>query len=129
MENALTHNGTVTIHNPATGEYRTFQIRTQPKDSRFAPGKRIVALLCGPDNESDYDPFAFVDDRNVHVWKKKRGGIYEIYARMLANPPAFQAKGAEYLWAGTCRCCNRKLTVPSSIKSGIGPVCAEKGAS
>lgn len=128
MENALTHNGKVTIHNPATGEYRTFQIRTQKADARFAPGKRVVALLCGPDNESDYTPFAFASEQGVFVWKKKRGGIFDIYARMLANPQPFIEKGAEYLWAGKCRMCNRTLTVPDSIKSGIGPVCASKGA-
>lgn len=121
-----THNGKVTIHNPATGQHRTFQIRTQPQDARFAPGQRIVALLNGPDNQSDYQPFGFVTSNGIKVWRKKEGTVFQTYAKMLDNPEAFQAKGAEYLFSGKCRKCNRELTVPESIKSGIGPVCAGK---
>ena len=29
---------------------------------------------------------------------------------------------------GKCGACGRKLTVPDSIKSGIGPVCAARAA-
>ena len=43
-----THNGTITIHNPKTGDHRTFQIKTQPADAKFAPGRRVVSLLTGP---------------------------------------------------------------------------------
>jgi hypothetical protein len=46
-------NGRYTIQNRTTGEHRTFIIRTQPKDSKFAPGCRVAALLTGPDNDSD----------------------------------------------------------------------------
>ena len=28
---------------------------------------------------------------------------------------------------GTCAVCNRPLTEPESIKTGIGPICREKG--
>jgi len=122
-----THNGTITIKNPATGEHRTFQIRTQPDDARFAPGKRIVSLLDGSNNEFDYTGFGFVnDDGSIAVWRKKSGGVFDVYARMLSNPESFQKRGAEYLFAGKCRICNRKLTTPESIERGIGPVCAEK---
>ena len=33
-----THNGTITVSNPATGQHRTFRVRTQKPDARFAPG-------------------------------------------------------------------------------------------
>lgn len=126
MFNVKTHNGKVTINNPVTGGHRTFQIRTQPKDSRFAPGKRVVALLAGPDNTSDYTPFGFVETDGIHVWRKKRGGVFDTYAKMLDKPQTFEAKGAVYLSSTRCRVCNRELTTPESIQSGIGPICADR---
>ena len=120
------HNGKITISNPDSGGHRTFSIKTQPQDSRFAPGKRVVALLSGSDNQSDYTGFGFVNENGISVWRKKQGTIFAVYARMLDNPSKFEAKGAEFLFSGKCRKCNRELTVPSSIKSGIGPICAGK---
>ena len=119
------HNGTITIKSP-TGAHRTFQIRTQPADSRFAPGKRVVALLNGPDNESSYQPFGFVSNMGIQVWRKKQTKTFNTFAQMLERPESFEAKGAEYLFSGKCRICNRKLTVPESIESGIGPICAKR---
>jgi hypothetical protein len=120
-----THNGKVTVVSPS-GEWRTFQIRTQ-KPGQWCEGKRIVALLSGPDNTSDYEPFGFVNAQGqIVVWKKKRGGVFDTYANMLTAPSKWIAKGVEYMVEGHCRRCNRVLTVPSSIQSGIGPVCAGK---
>jgi len=125
-----THNGRVTIENPATGGHRTFRIRTQPADAKFAPGKRVVSLLTGPDNGHDYTGFAFADEGGVHVWAKYRARefeadtVYQTYARMLADPERWKARGCVYLFEGRCRVCNRALTDPESIRSGIGPVCA-----
>ena len=121
------HNGKITIASP-TGNHRTFSIKTQKVDSNFAPGKRVVALLNGPDNQSDYCGFGFISNngQDINVWKKKQGGIFDQYAKMLLNPDKYQELGAEYLFSGTCRMCNRELTVPSSIESGIGPICAKK---
>lgn len=121
-----THNGRITASNPATGNHRTFRVRTQPQDAKFAPGKRVVSLLVGPDNESDYQGFAFVDEFGIQVWRSKLGGVYETYARMLANPDAWAEKGVEWQFEGRCRVCNRALTDPVSIELGIGPVCREQ---
>ena len=69
-------NGTFTMTNRESGEHRTFQIRTQPDDAKFAPGKRVIALLRGPDNESDYQPFGFVsEDGTIYVWRSKQGDL------------------------------------------------------
>lgn len=124
--NLATHNGTITIENPATRQHRTFSIRTQPEDAKFAPGQRIVALLTGPCNESDYQGFGFVaEDGTVLVWRSKRGGDFEKFADMLANPVSWMTRtGVNYLFEGRCIRCNRKLTTPESIRTGIGPVCA-----
>lgn len=123
-----THNGTITIRNSRTGNHRTFRIRTQPANAKFAPGKRIVSLLTGSDNENDYRGFGFVnDDGRIFVWSKFRspgvGRVFETYASMLMEPEKYIASGCEYLWSERCRKCNRRLTDPLSIELGIGPKC------
>jgi len=125
-----THNGTVTLKNPATGNHRTFQIRTQPDDSKFAPGQRIVALMDGPDNVNSYRPFGFISESGwINLWRKHRESkTFQTYAHMLRDPNHWEENHSiEYLHEGRCRICNRKLTTPDSVESGIGPVCAARG--
>ena len=123
--NIRTHNGEVTIENPETGGYRTFSIRTQGEDSRFAPGRRVVALLAGPDNTSDYQGFGFADASGIKVWGKKAAKkSFCTFADMLENPSKWESKGAVYHFSTKCRVCNRKLTPPESVTSGIGPICS-----
>jgi hypothetical protein len=127
-------NGTYTMTSPKGG-HRTFSIKTQPADSKFAPGKRILALLTGPDNEANYTSFAFVTDQGITVWRSKRGkgrehSAYDWYATMLWSlarrgaESQWNAKGYELLVEGRCLRCNRKLTDPVSISTGLGPICA-----
>lgn len=123
-----THNGVYTVTSSKTGEHRTFMIRTQDTDAAFAPGERIVALLTGPDNENDYQPFGFVKPGGrIVVWKKHRGGEFEQLARMLEHLEEHQQAGRVAVdHEGRCRRCNRRLTTPESIRSGIGPVCERR---
>lgn len=133
MVNPLTtHNGILTVHNPATGQHRTFRIRTQPKDAKFAPGKRTVALLTGPQNTTDYTGFAFLETTpngavDLRVWRKRRAPVgqpftqYELLARFLERLGT--VAGVEINFEGACRVCNRALTTPESVAEGIGPVC------
>jgi hypothetical protein len=127
------HNGSYTIENSATGEHRTFRIRTQPADSRFAPGERVVALLVGPDNSHDFQGFGFVKPDGITVFRSKRGdgkkSAHEVYAAMLwslarlGEGSPWHKRGYRILASRTCLRCNRKLTTPDSIKMGIGPEC------
>ena len=120
-----THNGKLTIRNPATNGHRTFSIKTQPENARFAPGERIVALLTGSDNTASYTPFGFIQpDGSVRLFRSKADGLWLKYADMVSRPDAYPS--AEYLFEGHCRVCNRLLTHPESIKSGIGPNCGGK---
>ena len=125
---AKTHNGTMTIRNPKTGGHRTLRVRTETwnkgKDNEST--HRVVSLLTGSNNEADYTRFGFVaDDGTVRVWKKYRGTAFDQYGSMLNHQKRWESNhGLEFLFATTCRVCNRKLTTPESIESGIGPVCA-----
>jgi hypothetical protein len=127
--NLGTHNGYITVENPATGGHRTFKVTTAK--SGPLEGKRIVSLLSGPDRD-DYacwTGFGFVgEDGNVVLWKSYRElgkGAWAFYARSLSNPVHYAVtKGLRYWFAGRCRRCGRVLTRPDSIAAGIGPECA-----
>ncbi len=128
-------NGCHTIQNRTTGMHRTFSIRTQPKDAVFAPGARIISLLTGPDT---WDAFGFVNDHEIRVWKRYVAAdgyprtTWQVYALMLVSIVGLKlskwTEKYEHLLEGTCVVCNRKLTNPESIKTGIGPVCAGRSS-
>lgn len=125
MEAIATHNGMITMLNPETGNHRTIRIRTQPQDSKFKPGERLIGLLTGPDNTNDFHNFGEVNpDGSIKVWYKQRGTVMEQYARMIEHPEVFQEKGIEYLFDTRCRRCNRQLSDPESVRNGIGPTCS-----
>jgi hypothetical protein len=122
-------NGTFTITNVRTMEHRTFQVRTQRDDARFAPGQRILSVLTGPNNTNDYQGIAFLNG-GLNVWKRHRGGRFEDYAKFVwkffNNPEPEWADQFVVEWATTCIRCNRMLTHPLSIAVGIGPDCGDR---
>lgn len=131
--NPRTHNGEVTIHNPRTGNHRTFRIQTQSDQSNFMPGCRIVSLLTGSDNETNYTPFGFANERfGVTVWKKYQSAKgqpptdWERYRNLLNDVAGGMRAGLEYHISGACRRCNALLTTPRSIRLGIGPTCEKR---
>lgn len=119
--NIATHNGTVTVES-TTGDHRTFRIRRQADDAKFAPGERILEMLIGPNNESDFAGIGFVKDGGkVILWSKHKDKAKLI--SVLTDVSLWEMRGFRYLIEATCRRCNRKLTTPESIESGIGPTC------
>lgn len=127
-------NGLFTITFP-DGSHKTLKIRRIPDNSNFAPGKRTLSLLIGPDNTQDYEQFAFVTETGVQVWKNKRGGKerpskFEQYA-MLIWDMAVKGEaldGYELEISKRCLRCNRTLSTPESLAAGIGPECVKKAA-
>lgn len=129
--------GKITFRNVETGDHRTFQLRRQPTDADFAPGKTVLSLLTGSDNTSDYTGFAFVSEKNgVSVWRSKRTSAhFRYYANMVAgflfdeNAEQLQVQDRVYSIHAERRCavCGRTLTTPESTELGIGPICAAKG--
>ena len=122
-------NATVTLVSTKTGTRFTYRFR-KAEDSPTI----FISLLNGPDNEADYKYLGRVADR---LWiGRKVPKPYDI------SPDSLGAKALVWAWErlnrgelpealeiwheGRCGRCNRKLTVPASIASGIGPECATK---
>jgi hypothetical protein len=124
-------NGTFTISNPKTGQHRTVDISTQKEDAKFAPGERIISLLIGQDNTTDYKGFGFVKDDHIVLWRKARGGDLEKLANIvvslfrLRDRSPYAQYGLKLIESCTCIFCNRKLSDPMSAITGIGPECAK----
>lgn len=119
-------NATFTIVSKKTEERFTFRIRASEKPRLF-----FVDQMVGPSNESD---FRFIGTSNAegsfYVWKKlKEQDTPAIKALRWFLPlvGAGHLPSTVELWhEGRCGRCGRRLTVPSSIETGLGPECAGK---
>lgn len=119
------YNGKLTVTNPATGQHRTFRIKTAMKGD--LKGLRVLQLLVGSDNQIDYRGFAFVQPSGkVSLWKKFQGTDFAKLAMIVERSEWYaEHRGLEYQYSVRCRRCNRELTDPQSIEAGIGPYCRE----
>jgi hypothetical protein len=125
-------NAIFTVESP-NGKHYTFKIR-QPKRDQNAP--HFVSLLSGPDNENDYTYLGMLATvngqptvkltkasrmtENSAPVKVARWALKHVFGdRMLPLGYAIHHEGK-------CGCCGRTLTVPESIKRGIGPECWER---
>lgn len=124
---ALAGNATLTLRSKVSGNRFTYRIR-RPGDDR----PHFVSLLNGSDNEGSYEYLGtIINDSYGHGRKSK------------ITADAMSAKAFDWFWLamrknimpialeiwheGRCGRCGRKLTVPESIASGIGPECAKRG--
>lgn len=105
---------------------------------RYGTPRRVpifVAVLSGPENTSDYTYLG-------QLWQDAEKFTYSVGRKSRVGADAPSQKAATWLalalnfpeklsqceiWhEGRCGRCGRRLTVPSSIESGIGPECATK---
>jgi hypothetical protein len=119
-------NATITVQSRRTGARFTYRVRKSP-DGQVS----FVQYLSGSDNERSYSYLGYV----------RRGVYFHGGAKSKAGHDASVNVAFAYTWKqlqqdemppmlevwheGRCGRCNRKLTVPTSIASGIGPDCAE----
>ena len=120
---------TITVRSPSTGNRYTFKIsQSKPEPGRFPVW--FVGVLNGPDNTDSYAYLGTIFPDGFRITKKSR--ISPDAPSAVAF--AWLARGrwedprVEVWHEGTCGKCGRKLTVPESIASGIGPTCAQKAA-
>jgi hypothetical protein len=115
------------------GEHRTLRVERAMDDFfGFFSGQLIVGYLNGSNNETNYRFIGRVQNGQLFFFKKVvESESPERIARFRAafeilNRDVEQAGKAYALQSGNCWRCNRLLTTPESIESGIGPVCARK---
>jgi hypothetical protein len=124
----LAGNATFTLESRRTGARFTFRARCK-RDGTPA----FVSVLTGSNNESDYEYLGcvFFDTRSYFHGTK---------SRIRRDAPS--AKAFKWFWdrlsrgevpeecaffhAGRCGRCGRKLTVPESVESGLGPECSSR---
>ena len=122
----LAGNATFTVKNTETGNRFTFKIR-KPKKCTV----HFVSVMTGPDNESSYTYLGTIfNSKDYYHGKKSKikpdaqsAKVFSyIFNKLKANSLPEQVS---VFHSGSCGKCGRKLTVPESIISGIGPECAK----
>lgn len=131
----------VTLKSLATGKHFTYRIKRAPlqpvrpmegvtysKDPSY-----FVELLTGPDNSSDFKYMGTLrngryghgrsDKACVSVASTAAQAFAWAWNRLVGDT---MPDSLEVWHVGKCGRCGRRLTVPASIASGIGPDCAEK---
>lgn len=127
-------NATFTVVSLQTGVRKTYRLvkAKRKPGSSFASDAYFAHLLIGSDNCNDYRYLGFIfpsDDGfkakpSKNIWGKSAlDGLLWVIRNLESGRTLEQAE----IWhEGRCGCCGRKLTVPESIASGIGPICAGK---
>lgn len=134
---ALAGNARLTLVSQKTGTRFTFRIAE--KGTKENP-VFFVALLNGPDNGGDFAYLGTIFPHKTpgapHFYmhgKKSRVSREAPSTRAFAWAWAFLARGelppdCEVWHEGRCGHCGRALTVPESLATGFGPVCAGAAA-
>lgn len=103
---------------------------------RKKDGKPIffVSILSGPDNESDYRYIGILTfDGQVRTTAKSALSAESMPVRLLNRTlkllwkedlTDLEEAGFKLHHEGRCGRCGRKLTVPESIETGLGPECS-----
>lgn len=126
---ALAGRARLTLVSERTGQRFTYQVKGKKDDGGNLTGFYFVSVLTGPQNTSDYTYLGYVRDGSF---------VHDRMYRVGPDAPSRKAfawfwdrlnKGRELAececWhEGRCGRCGRVLTVPESIKTGIGPKCA-----
>ena len=119
-----------TMVSQKTGARYTYKVSKSRTDKES--NLRFVKVLSGPNNETDYGYLGYIDTRKPGVMfpgKKGKPGAtsYKAIAFVIAKvTKGVMPEHLEFYHSGQCGCCGRTLTVPESIKTGLGPVCAGK---
>lgn len=133
---ALAGKSTFTLLSVKTGRRFTYKVKAYIDRNGDYTGRYYVKVLRGSDNEQSYTflgtIFADSDHRYFYSRKSKIGynapsavAFAWAWPRILAgNVP----DGLAIWHEGSCARCGRKLTVPSSVASGYGPICITKAA-
>lgn len=118
-------NATITAVSVATRNRFTYRVRESDDGKCF-----FVGLLSGPDNTASYTYMGVIrGDEFKRTAKSKIGPdapSYKAFRWLFDMLKLNKLPDAVEVWhEGSCGRCGRKLTVPESIASGIGPECSK----
>lgn len=125
----------LTIFNQKTENHHTYRIKA-PGRTREEQGNSpilFVSVLTGPENNSNYT-YIGVIVRETGQFRMTRGSKLPMSDRrvrgfvwLVANAfSLWRYPHVEVRHHNQCGACARTLTVPESIDSGLGPICAKR---
>lgn len=93
-------------------------------------GPRTVEAMTGSDNYADYTPIGTILPNGVFVARRevpskvegRRNGFAWFWKAVVTSQDKLSQ--TEVWHDGHCSCCGKKLTVPESLSTGRGPICA-----
>jgi hypothetical protein len=118
-----------TLVSERTGQRFTYRVKVKKADDGQPSDFYFVSVLTGPDNNSSYTYLGcirgdrWIDDRRMRIGAgaPSRRGFRWFWRNLMRGGDLSQVA----VWhEGRCGRCRRKLTVPESIASGLGPTCA-----
>lgn len=119
-----------TVENQTTGKRFTFKVRQRRnEDGSLTP--HFVSVLVGPENTRDYAFLGCIFGGEVFRHGRKSrlspdDQRVKAFAWIFQNSKNLPQNIVVY-HHGRCAKCGKLLTVPSSIMTGFGPVCARGG--
>lgn len=123
---ALAGNAVLTLE----GKTSRFTYRIEANEKQ-ANASHWVYVLNGPNNETDFRFFG-------GIYRDGKRGKFYVSRRSSIKETAPSAQAFAWFWnhiedprvrvyhSGRCGRCGRTLTTPESIRTGLGPVCAER---
>lgn len=118
-----------TLVSVRTGIRYTYKIKTGTVNNKPTP-VLFVHVLSGPDNTHSYSYIGYIKrDRLGELLSGNKGHGDALSFKALAWAMRKLSQGKipqdlEIYHVGKCGACGRALTVPESIQTGLGPVCA-----
>ena len=116
----------------------TYRVKLKPAKDNY-PDMYFVGALTGPDNNRDYSYLGILDPNTGKVRTTGKSKfqadsftvrlLNRVLARVWANDcGSIEDAGFNLHHEGKCGRCGRRLTVPESIETGLGPECAGRVA-
>lgn len=120
---------------PEAKDHYTYMVTHKEADDQW-PETWFIKLLVGPDNTRDYQYLGklLADSGAVKLTAKSSWGQDAVPVKLLDNvlkaiwdgqSEAIEQAGCKVHHMGRCGRCNRPLTDPTSVLSGVGPECAK----
>ena len=122
---------TFTLRNANSGNRFTYEVRAPRKQNTNKP-VFFVKVMTGSDNEKSYSFAGTLFGKYKYQHSPKSPltittnslQFFQAFLRFVET--GVLPNGVEFWHEGRCGHCGKKLTVPESIRTGFGPLCAPK---